>query len=137
MYDLMLFVHFAALALGGAATFGSPLLALQIARTPVDQRTTILPLVPVIQKTGRAAIGLLIFSGAALAGLGDLWDKSAWFWGKLLLVALLVLSIVVATRAARAGAAGDAAAAARARLLGRSNIALLLLIILGAVLAFH
>lgn len=135
--DLLMTVHFIGLAMGGAAGIGLPVVGAVAGRVPPAERGSIARMVKPLKIVGHAGMGLLLLTGAVLATTGGYWSAaSGWFWVKLAAVALLIAGIVAGGRAGRRAFAGDAAAAQRARQIGIANIALLVLILLAASLAF-
>ncbi len=136
-HDLLLWLHFVSLALGGASTFGNAVVGAAVARQGEAARPHLLPVARSLGRLGHVALALLILTGGALVEMGPGWSGvGLWFWVKMALVATLTVSVVLVTRAARMAAGGDAAAGRRARLLGRLNMLLIPLIVLTAVFEF-
>lgn len=136
VYKLLLWVHLMALAMGGAATFGHPVLGAIGASTP-EARPHLMRVGRVITMIGRSAIVLLVLTGLAMMWLVHDWGAmSVAFWLKLLVVVALIANVIAAGLLAKRAAAGDVAAAARLPVLSKIGIGLLLLIVLFAVLTF-
>lgn len=138
MEETLAFLHFGALALGGASTFGIPLVAMMAKASPPDHRAALMRVTGKLRMMGQGAIAILLLTGIVMASAAGLWAHApSWFWIKLVFVAALIVGIVLAGHAGARAATGDMEAAARARMIALANIGILLLIILSAVLAFH
>ncbi len=134
---VLMWLHIATLALGGAAGFAIPVLGAAAARADGAVAEALGGRIRVLQRMGHTALGLFILTGLGLLWLGE-WAALAngWFRVKLVLVALLVLAVAGAARSARRAQAGDAAAAARMPAFSAANILLMLGIVFAAVRAF-
>lgn len=134
---LSLWLHLVAIGVGGASTFGIPVLLFTAASAPPEARPAFGALAVRLSLLGRSAIGLLIVTGAIMIwGSYGLAGLSAWFWVKMALVAALIVLVVASTRNGAKARAGDTAAAARAPKLALIGMALFVLIVLTAVLTF-
>jgi uncharacterized membrane protein len=132
-----LWLHLASLGLGGAATFGIPILGMVAGNAPAEGRPTVGQAVERLSRAGRFAMGVLIFTGLFMIwGSYGLAGLSGWFWVKMVLVAAMIVLMVISARNGARARAGDTAAQARQPLLGGIGIGLLLAIILTAVLTF-
>ena len=137
MQIVLLWIHLVCLAMGGAATFGMPVIGAMMGSAPGEARASLFAAGKRISTISRGALVGLIVTGVILVVIGPgFGGVGAWFWVKMALVVALIAGIVQASRAWRAAYAGDAAAAGRARTLGLVNIGLLLGIVLAAILAF-
>jgi putative membrane protein len=137
--NLLLWVHFIGLAMGGAATFGIPMVAAQMAGAGPEARPALLKAMMAISKVSRAGLGALIVTGLLLVWLkfGGASGFTWWFWLKMALVVALIAAVVYAGINAKAAAGGDAAAARRGPRIGMVSLVLLLGIVLSAVFAFN
>lgn len=136
--SLLLWIHFISLAVGGAATFGMPVLGAALQNAVPEGRPALAGGLRSLSVMGRAAMTLLILTGLALVWLGPgLGGVGVWFWVKMGLVILLIVGIVLGSRFGNAAQKGHSGAAARAAAIGKVNIALLAGILLAAVLAFN
>lgn len=135
---LAFWLHFMGLALGGVASFGIPLTAARIPGAEPAARPALSQLVEVFSKVGSAAIGTLILTGLIMTvtKIGDFSAQSPWFYGKLVLVVVLVGVIVVNKKMGAKARTGDAQAAAMARKLSMVGILLLASVVFAAVKAF-
>jgi len=137
-YGLSLWVHFVSLGLGGAATFGLPVLGAAMAGAAPETRPQLMKVGIALSKLGATAIALLLASGATLiwSGSMDVAALPGWFRVKMVLFVVLIGLVVLATGNRRRMQAGDATAAARAPKLGMAALATFLLIVASAVLTF-
>lgn len=134
---ILLWLHFLSLALGAAAGFGIPVIGVAMDSAPPEGREVLAGRIRALQRMGHAGIGLLVLTGLALVWTdGGIAGDVRMFWIKMVLVALLFASIIGASRTARKALAGDAAAAERLPTFSKANVALMVLIVLFAVLAF-
>jgi uncharacterized membrane protein len=134
---LSLWLHLVSLGLGGAATFGIPVLLMVAEGAPAEVRPHFGALAMRLSFLGRVAIGLLIVSGVIMVwGSYGLAGLSGWFWVKMALVVALVGLVRFNLRNGARARAGDQAAAARMPVLGLAGIALFAAIVLAAVLTF-
>ncbi|QMU58253.1 MAG: hypothetical protein GKR98_08640 [Boseongicola sp.] len=136
--DLIMALHFIGLAMGGVATFGLPVIGAMIDKAPPEHRPSIGAIVLPIKNIVKAGMAMLIVTGIILVFTSGVTDAApGTFWLKLLLVAALVASIVVADKTGPKAMTGDAAAKEKIKKLGILNKALLVLIVLLAVISFH
>ena len=135
---LLLWIHFGALAVGGAATFGMPVVGAQMAGAAPEGRASLVKAMMVFRKMGGIALGLLILTGLALlwSRYGGTGGLSVWFWVKMVLVVGFVLLVILGRRNAAKAIAGDRAAAARQPKFAVASGVTLLAIVLCAVLTF-
>lgn len=137
LLTLALWLHLTALGIGGAATFGVPVLGMVADGASAEGRAALGAAVQRLAFMGRFAMGLLIVTGGFMVwasyGLNGL---NAWFWVKMVLVAGFIALIVISTRNGHHARSGDAAAAARAPLLGAIGVLFFLAIVLSAVMTF-
>ena len=137
VYLVSMWLHFAALAVAGAASFGIPVVGAAAEAAAAETRPVLVGVIGRLSMVGRVALGVLIVTGALMlwsgAGEGGL---SAWFWVKMGLLAVLIVALVISVRVVRRLEAGDPAAAAQAARIGAVNMGLFLLIMLMAVLGF-
>lgn len=137
LYKILLWGHLLGIALGGAASFGHPVLGAIADSTP-EARPHMMRAAKALGTIGRAGIGFLVVSGALMLWLAhDLSTLSGVFWAKMGLVVLLVGNVILASRAARALAGGDETAAARLPIHAMIGLALMLLLLAFGVLAFR
>lgn len=137
--NILFWIHFIGLAMGGAATFGIPVVAGLMPTAGPETRPVLVKAMMGISKVSRAGLGALIVTGALLVWLkyGGLSGFTWWFWLKMALVVLLIGAVVWAGINAKAAAGGDLAAVKRGPMIGMGSMILLLGIVLTAVFAFE
>lgn len=136
-HELLLWLHFMALAFGGAASFGNAVVGQVAARQGEAAQPFLMPVARGLSRLGHAGLGLLILSGIFLVSTGPGWGGVGfWFWIKMMLVALLAASIGSIIMQLRKAWAGDDEAQRRVGFLGKANILLLALIVLTAAFEF-
>lgn len=137
--NVLIWIHFMGLAMGGAATFGIPMVARQMAGAGPDTRPVLSRAMMAISGVSRTGLGALIVTGPLLVWLkyGGVTGFTWWFWLKMALVLLLIGAVIYAGINAKAAAGGDAAAAQRGPKIGMVSLVLLLGIVLTAVFAFE
>jgi protoporphyrinogen IX oxidase len=135
----LLWVHLVALAAGGAATFGIPIVGGKIAGASADTRATLFAIVYGLGRIGRIAFALLLVSGPLLVWLkyGGFGGFTFWFWIKMVLVALLLALIIAAGINSKRGEAGDPEAPKRGPMIGMASMFTFFLVVATAILAFE
>lgn len=135
---LVYWLHFMGLALGGVAAFGIPLTSARIPGAEPAARPALAQVIEVFSKVGSAGIGILILTGIIMifTKLGGIAGQSPWFYGKLVLVVVLIGVIVVSKKLGAKAMKGDLAAAEQARKLSKVGILLQAAIVFAAVKAF-
>ncbi|MCY1126202.1 hypothetical protein OU426_04985 [Frigidibacter sp. RF13] len=137
LLTIALWLHLAAIGLGGSATFGIPVVGAVASLAPPEARPHLALVGIKLSLMGRTALGILIATGLLLVwGHYGLDGLRGWFWVKMVLVALFTGLVIFSVKNGAKARAGDVAAAARAPLLGLAGIGLFLLIVLSAVLTF-
>ncbi|WP_284162627.1 hypothetical protein [Frigidibacter sp. SD6-1] len=137
LLTIALWLHLAAIGLGGSATFGIPIVGAVASQAPPEARPHLALVGIKLSLLGRTALGVLIVTGLMLVwGHYGLDGLRGWFWVKMALVALFTGLVVYSVKNGAKARAGDTAAAARAPLLGLVGIGFFLLIVLSAVLTF-
>ena len=134
----LLWLHVMALALGGVASFGIPLLAARMPGTDPAARPALGQAIQLFSKIGSAAIGTLVLTGIVMTftRIGGFSGQSVWFYLKLALVVVLMGVIVINKRLGARAMKGDAQAARLGAMMAKLAIALLASVVATAVLAF-
>jgi uncharacterized membrane protein len=137
--NLLFWVHLSALALGGAATFGLPVVGAQMRTATPETRPVLFKIAHGISRVSRAGLGLLIITGPLMVWLkfGGTAGFTNWFWAKMVLVVLLLIAVIYAGINMNAAEKGDMSAAKRAPMIGGVAMLLLLGVILCAVFTFN
>lgn len=133
----LLWLHFIGLGMGAVASFGLPVVGRVIAKTPAEARGPPAQAAGHLSLLGRAGGALLVLTGLAMlyAGAGT-GGRPVWFWIKMLLVIALFAGIFYGLANLKKAKAGDPAAAALGPKILWGNMAVFLLILLTATLAF-
>ena len=138
MNEILLILHFFGLGAGFAASIGN-FTVMQLIQSSPGDRPVLSKVPPVLARVGQVGLGLLWITGIIMVwsvwgGPGNL----GWaFWVKLLCVVILTGIAIYLDMTIRRVRAGDMAAAAQLPLFGRIGGALLGLIVIFAVIAFH
>jgi uncharacterized membrane protein len=137
--NILFWIHLSALSLGGAATFGIPVVGRLMPTATNDTRPLLFKVAKGLSTVSRAGLGLLIITGPLMVWLkfGGTEGFTAWFWAKMVLVVLLLVAVIYAGINANAAERGDMAAAKRAPMIGTVAMLLLLGVVLCAVFAFN
>lgn len=136
--DFLFWLHLLAIAAGGVATFGIPVVGRRMADFPAETRPLLFGIVKQFSSMGRGALAALVVTGPLLVWLkyGGVGGLNAWFWVKMALVVVFVAVIIYSGLVAARARKGDAAAMARMPLASAAGATLFVLIILAAVLSF-
>lgn len=136
---LLFWVHIAALALGGTAAFGIPVVGRRMPAATPETRPALLGIVKGLSTVGRAGIGTLIITGPLIAWLkyGGFATFGIWFWIKMVLVLGLLAGVIYAGILLKRTEGGDAASAQQLPRVGMVNILLFLGVMFSAVFAFE
>lgn len=139
LINILFWIHLLALAAGGVAVFGIPIVGSRMASAPPEARPVLGSVVDMFSRLGRGAFGALIITGPLV-----LWLKydgtggmTGWFWLKMLFVLALLGLIIWSGLNRKRLLAGDAAAIQLAPRLGMASMIVYLLLILSAVFAFN
>lgn len=135
--NILVWLHFLALAAGGAAAFGMPVVGARMASAPPEARPVLMGVMKGISTISRAGLATLIVTGLLIVWLKYGGVGSVWFWIKMVLVAGLLAGVILGGINMKRAAAGDAEARRRGGLIGRINGLLLFAIVLAAVFAFE
>jgi putative membrane protein len=136
--SVLFWIHLVALAVGGAAVFGLPVVGSRVAKATPEMRPVLFGIANQISSMGRAALITLIISGPLLVWLkfGGTEGFTYWFSVKMVLVLILVVLVVYAGINAKRAQGGDMAAAKRAPQLSMIAVVVYLCVIGAAVLNF-
>lgn len=137
--NILFWLHLVALAAGGAATFGIPVVGSKMATASAEMRPVLFSIIKGISSVSRGAIGVLLVTGPLLVWLkyGGFGGFNTWFWVKMVLVLILLGLVIFSGINAERASKGDVAAAKRGPQLGMVLMVTLLAIILTAVFAFE
>lgn len=138
LIQLLIWTHFVALAAGGSATFGIPVVAGKMGTAAPEARPLLMSIVKGLSSVGRGAFLTLLISGPLIVWLkfGGTSGFTFWFWVKMVLVAILLGLIIFAGINMQRGQQGDPNAAKRAPMISMASMLTFLLVVASAVLAF-
>ncbi|MEQ1770965.1 MAG: hypothetical protein ABL879_14115 [Devosia sp.] len=137
LLPFLFWVHLLSLAVGGAAVFGIPLIGAKVPTTAAEMRPVLFGIITQLSSLGRAAFALLLVSGLLMFWFKYGWvSPGPWFAVKMVLVALMLGNIIYSGINAKRAQSGDMAATKRGPQLSVLGVALFLLVIATAVLAF-
>lgn len=137
--NLLLWIHLVALAVGGAASFGIPVIGARMPGAPAEARPVLQSAIKGISTISRAALVVLLITGPLLVWLkfDGVSGFDVWFWIKMVLVAALLAGVIYSGILFSRAVKGDMAAAKRQPMVGMVSMIVLIGIILSAVLAFN
>jgi uncharacterized membrane protein len=136
--NILLWIHLMALAAGGAASFGIPVVGSRMPSVAPEMRPKLLEIMKGLSNVGRIGIGTLIVTGPLMV-----WLKyggaglNTWFWIKMVFVVALLAGVIYGGILLKRTQSGDQSAAQRSPRIGMVNTALFFLIVLSAVFAFE
>ncbi len=138
MNAILLMLHFFGLAAGFSSSIGN-IVILRLSQAAPADAPVLGKVPPVLARVGQTGLGLLWLTGLILVwsrfgGPGKLpWE----FWIKLLLVIGVTVGVIMIDLTLKRVRGGDQAAVARLPLYGMVTSAMLILVVVFAVLAFH
>lgn len=137
--SILFWLHLTALSLGGAASFGMPVVGSKMATATPETRPMLFSVAHGLSNISRAGLGILIVTGPLLLWLkfGGTGGLNAWFGVKMALVVLLLADVIYMGLLMKRAEKGDRGAAGQLPRFGAAGTLLLLLIVLSAVLTFN
>jgi uncharacterized membrane protein len=137
--NILLWIHLVSLSLGGAASFGIPVVAGLMPSSTPDTRQVLFKAMKGLSTVSRAGLVGLIVTGPLLVWLryGGTSGFTWWFWLKMVLVVVLIVLIGWAGMNARQAERGELEAIKRGPRIGGAAMLVLLAIVLSAVFAFN
>ena len=130
----------AALAGGGVATFGLPVVGSKFPTATAETRPLLFAIAKGLSRVSQIALGVLLITGPLMVGLDpnlrDLAFSSWTFWVKMALVLVLLAGVIFASMNAGKAEKGDRAAAQLQPRIGMGLMVVLVLVILSAVFTF-
>lgn len=138
LYQILLILHFLGLALGFSSSFGNAVMGVLISRAEPSHKPVLGRVPPMMSRLGATGLVLLWLSGLALVHFkyGGYAILPWQFFVKLAAVVALTVAVGYAHRLQGQIARGDAAAPARIQIVGKTAMALALVALVFAVLAF-
>lgn len=137
--NILFWIHLTALAMGGAATFGMPVVGAQLAKATPETAPVLFKVGHGISTVSRAGLALLIITGPLLVWLkfGGSGGFNFWFWIKMVGVLLLLVDVIYAGILFKRAEHGDRSAGAMLPRVGGAGLVLLLIIVFSAVFTFN
>lgn len=137
--NILFWIHLVSLSLGGAATFGIPVVGTMMPGATAETRPTLFKVAHGLSNISRVGLALLIITGPLMVWLkfGGTAGFNNWFWAKMVFVVLLLITVIYAGINAGRAEKGDMAAAKRAPMIGMTAMVLLLAVVFCAVFTFN
>lgn len=136
--NLILVIHIMAFVAGGANGVAMPLIGRQIAIAAPDTQSVLFAIGNGLSQVGKVAMGALLVSGPLLILLryGGIAGISPWFWGKMALIVVMLVTIVIGGINFKKAQRGVPGAAAIAETFGKVTGLAFLGVVICAVFAF-
>lgn len=136
--NILFWLHLVSLAVGGAASFGIPVVGGLMPTVAPEVRPTLFKVIKGLSTVGRGGLAGLIVTGPLLVWLkfGGVSGFTGWFWAKMVFVVILIGLIAWAGVNARRAEGGDMDAVKRAPMIGGLATLVLLAVIFTAVFEF-
>ena len=102
--NLIIFVHFVAFVAGGSNSVVGPVIGTRMASASPEQRAGYIGVMTALGQVGKVAMATLLITGPLIMFMkyGGLGGASIWFWIKMALVAIGVVSTAVFGRSLQA-----------------------------------
>jgi uncharacterized membrane protein len=116
-----------------------PIIGGKLATADGDTRQTLLSIGHRLAKIGKVSMVVLLVTGPLMLWLrfGGVGGMNWWFWLKMALIVVMLITIVISGRALKQAEAGDASAAARGETAGKITAIAFAGVLLAAVFAFN
>lgn len=127
-----------ALAVGGAATFGIPVVGMRAAAAAPEMKPVLMEITLHLGRNGARAVATLLVTGLLMIWIGgmDVFALSGFFWVKMAGVLAMLAVSGMAMANGRKALAGDVEAAAKGPKFGMAMLGLLIVVVACAVLTF-
>jgi hypothetical protein len=139
LINILLWIHIAAFVAGGSNSVVGPVIGARLAGAAPDARAAYFGVMHTLSKVGKAAMVTLLVTGPLMLWLryGGLGGASVWFWVKMALIVVMLVSISIGEINFKKEQAGDMAAAKTADLAHKISGLAFAGVLLTAVLAFN
>lgn len=135
--NILLWVHLVALVIGGANSVVMPLIGSRLATASPETKGTLFAIAGQLTQFGKGAMAALLITGPLMLWLKwDMNPPNVWFWVKMALIIVMLVTIVLSGINAKKAQQGDMAAARTAGMYGRITALAFVGVILSAALAF-
>jgi putative membrane protein len=137
-FKILLWLHLMGLIAGSGGGIANSAIGPAIGKAGPETRPTLWMLSHAMSRTSMTGFGLLLFTGPIMLLLrySSLSEIPHLFWVKMILVAVLMVTVTITVRSGKKAEAGDMAAAARLRRIGPVNGILSLFTVGVAVFTF-
>jgi putative membrane protein len=137
LVEILLWLHIVALVVGGTNSVVMPVIGSRMAGAAAETRAVLFSITERLANLGKGAMLVLLVTGPLMLWLRYGWVvPGVWFWVKMALIVVMLVTITMAAANGKKAQAGDAAAAVRARQFGMITAVAFLGVLLSAVLAF-
>lgn len=138
LVDILLWLHIIALVVGGTNSVMLPVIGGRMASASPEMRETLFSITEQLAKFGKGAMAVLLITGPLMLWLHFGWvPPNFWFWVKMALIVVMLVSISLAEANGRKALHGDMAAAEKASRFGMLTAVAFLGVLLTAVIAFE
>lgn len=139
LFDILLWLHIVAFIAGGANAVTMPLLESQLHAASPETQTALFSIAGALARIGRAAMVVLLVTGPILLWIryGGVSGASVWFWLKMGLIVVMLVSIIVGGVNFKKARSGDTGALETASTAGKITAVAYLGVLLAAVFAFN
>lgn len=135
--DILLWLHIVALVVGGTNSVAMPVIGSKMPSATPEIRATLFSIADRLATFGKGAMAVLLVTGPLLLWLRHGWAiPNFWFWVKMALVVVMLVTISLSSINLKKARQGDMAAAQKAEQFGRITAVAFLGVLLTAVLAF-
>lgn len=135
--DILLWVHVIALIVGGSNSVAMPLIGGKMATAAPETRAALLSIADRLSTFGKVAMVTLLITGPLMLWLQYGWViPNFWFWVKMALIAVMLVTISLTEINSKKARQGDAEAARKVGQFGRVTALAFLGVLLAAALAF-
>lgn len=136
--NLLIGAHILAFVAGGSNSVVGPVISARLAGATPDARAGYYGVMNSLAQVGKVAMVVLLVSGPLILWLryGGLGGASIWFWIKMALIVVMLVTIIYGGINDKKAQAGDATAAERADAAHEVTSVAFLGVVLAAVFAF-
>ncbi|WDR05379.1 hypothetical protein PSQ90_13975 [Devosia rhodophyticola] len=139
LIHLVIWVHIIAFVAGGSNSVAGPIIGARLHGASPEQRAAYFGVLTQMASVGKIAMVTLLVTGPLALWLkfGGLGGVGIWFWVKMALIVVMLVSIGMGDASEKKAQAGDHAAESRAAMAHKVTAVAFAGVILAAVLAFN
>jgi len=136
--NILFWLHIVALVAGGSNSVVMPIIGGKLATAEGGTRQTLFSIGDQLARIGKVSMAVLLITGPLMLWLrfGGVGGMNWWFWLKMALILVMLVTIVISGKALKQAEAGDRAAASRAETAGMITAVAFAGVLLAAVFAF-